>query len=750
MNVQGPAGTATKADPIAPATARPRDAIASQTEEDSSGQATPNGLIECLVHVAKFHGLSANAEELKEGLPSAEHGIPFDSFFEAAARIGFTAKAEQRPLRKVPAVVLPAILVLRNGQCAVLMERRGNKRVAVYTAFPTEGIRQVSLKNLEDDYSGLCIFLTPTEIAPETEIREEPKGKQARWFWPAVATFWPNYLQVAICALLVNILALAAPLFTMNVYDRVIPNLAIPTLWALTIGVGIALLFDFLLRLLRTSIVDQTGRRVDMAISARLYDHLLALRLLSRPPSSGDVSNQIREFDSVRDLLTSNTVVAILDTLFIGLFLFVIWQLVGPLAYVVAAAVPLVITVTLLCQLPLDRATKQVLKDSGRRHGLLFETLSGLETIKSTGAASWMRRKWDRNVAVSARSAAQSRFWNGLAFTFLSTVQQSVSILVTVWGVFLILDGEITMGAVIATNILSGRILAPLANVAQTMTRLSQARSAVGSLNRFMNLPTDRKDTGPSVAPPLNTKTELNAENLTIAYPEAVNPALENVSFRVEAGERVGLIGLVGAGKSTLGRTLAGLYEPSKGHVLLNGVDCGQIGPATLRKAVMYCGQDPDIFSGTVRDNILMSRPYATESEFMSAARMSGLDAHVAQSQQGYDMPVLERGRNLSGGQRQALALARVLISAPDFLFLDEPSAAMDKRAEKSLMQHLDGLANKGTALLIATHKDTVLSHIDRLLVLDKGRLVLDGPKEEVLQKLASMQAQAQKAADNG
>lgn len=724
-------------------------------EQDGRETVAAIGLLECLVHVARIHGLPANPPEIREGLPAAKEGLPFSYMAEAAARIGLASKSEARSLTGIPAVTFPVIVVLKDGSCAVLKERQGG-RLVLYVPAPVEGTRTVRLKDLAADYGGVCIFLTPDEDALPPQEPGAPAGTRTgkgagNWFWPAVRTFWPNYLQVALCGLLVNVLALATPLFTMNVYDRVIPNLAIPTLWTLTLGVGLALLFDFFLRLLRTSIVDQTGRRVDMAISGRLYDHLLSLKLHARPSSSGNLSNQIREFDSVRDLITSNTVIALLDIVFIGLFLYVIWQLVGPLAYVVTAAVPLVLCITILCQLPLDRAMQRSLQDSGRRHGLLFETLSGLETVKSTGAGSWLRRRWDRNVALSARSSANARFWNGLAFSFLTTVQQGTSIIVTVWGVFLILQGEITMGAVIATNILSGRVLAPLANVAQTMARLSQARTAIGSLNSFMSLPTDRKETGAALPRPAEGAARLTVKDVTVAYPGQAVPALDKVSFQAGAGERIGIIGLVGAGKSTLGRVACGLIDPSEGHVLINGIDSRQFGPATLRRAIVYCGQEPDIFSGTVRDNLIMGRPFADDTDIMEAVQKSGLDRHVAQNQKGLDMPVLERGRNLSGGQRQAIALARIFLSAPPFLYLDEPSAAMDKGAETALMTHLVSLSRQGTALLIATHKDSVLRHVDRILVLDRGKLAMDGPRDQVLQKLSSLPAQGKKVqADAG
>ncbi|SMP06940.1 ATP-binding cassette, subfamily C, LapB [Roseibium denhamense] len=700
-----------------------------------------NGLLACLVHVAKLHGLSANALEIAHGLPATSTGLTIDYLEEAAGRLGLVTRSEQRRLIAIPAVTFPVLLTLKDGSFVVLKERTSSDKLVIFMPSPLETTRTLSSKQLNQDYTGLCVFLTPEfGTASYDPTNDAFEAKPSRWFWSAVSIFWPNYLQVALCGLFVNLLGLAAPLFTMNVYDRVVPNLAIPTLWTLTAGVALALVFDFFLRLLRTSIVDQTGRRVDMAISGRLFDHLLAIKLTTRPNSSGDLSNQIREFDTVRDLITSSTVIALMDTVFIGLFLYVIWLLVGPLAYVVGAAVPLVLVVTILCQLPLESAVRRSQQDSGRRHGLLFETLSGLETVKSIGAASWLRRKWDRNVALSASSAAQARFWNSIALSVLTSVQQVTTIAVTVWGVFLILDGEITMGAVIATNLLAGRVLAPLANVAQTLSRLSQARSAVRSLNAFMALPADRNGAGLALPAPIRAGSSLEIRDIGVQYPGQAMPALEKVSTRFQAGERVGIVGLVGAGKSTFGRALSGLVDPSTGQVLFNGIDCRQFGPATLRQAVRYCGQDPDIFSGTVRDNLLMSQPFADDDALLAAVRQSGLERHLAQHDKGLDMDVLERGRNLSGGQRQSIALARIFLSPPSFLFLDEPSAAMDKQAERELMGQLAEIARQGTALLIATHKEAALAHVDRILVFDRGRLALDGPRDLVLQKLASFQ----------
>ncbi|WP_316858160.1 type I secretion system permease/ATPase [uncultured Cohaesibacter sp.] len=716
-------------------TAQPQD-----NEPASVDIVHTTSLGDCLVHVAKFHGLPASEKELADKLAVTTEGIPSELFIQAAEKLNMIAQIEKMSLSSIPSVTLPVILFLKDGSCIALEENAERQSVRAYVPGEKGGFRRLSRKNLTRDYAGYCAFLTPDPKSHQHPEDDSPEVKNASWFWSAVRHFWPSYVQVAIAALLVNLLALASPLFVMNVYDRVIPNLAIPTLWTLTFGVSIAILFDLILRILRSWIVDNTGRRIDMAISGRLYDHLVSLRLQARPVSTGMLSNQIREFDTVRDVLTSNAVVAILDSIFIGVFLYVMWLIVGPLVMVAAIAVPTVLILTFLCQFPLNMAARQAQSDASRRHGILVATVGGLEDVKAIGAAAWLRRQWDRSVAASSKSSGAARFWNTLALTGMTTVQQIVSVVVITWGVFLVLEGNISVGALIATNILSGRVLAPLSNVAQTLSRLAHARASLRGLNGFMTLPGDIVTTEQSIVPRKDGHC-LETRSLCLNYPGSQIASLQDVSITIRPGERVAIIGQIGSGKSTLGRCVAGLLDPSEGAVLLDDQNLSQFGAASIRDVVVYCSQDPDLFEGSLRDNIIMGRPFASDDEILTALRVSGVDQFAATHPLGLGLPVQERGRNLSGGQKQACALARVLIKKPDILFLDEPTASMDTASERRFMASMKEMLTPSHTLILATHKERLLELVDRIIVMDHGKVVLDDKKEVVLATLKGLRA---------
>ncbi|MBG6159070.1 ATP-binding cassette subfamily C protein LapB [Labrenzia sp. EL_159] len=691
-----------------------------------------NGLLEALVRVARYHGLVANTSELSRGLPVGEQGLAVSSLEEAACRLGLAVRIKQLDVASIPVVTLP-VIVLVEDEPVVVVEQidRLAGTARIHSALEPGGVRNVPLSSFEGlklpvvAFVGLMPSQAQAEASPET-----PKD----WFWSAVRRFWPNYTQVIIAALIGNLLGLASPLFIMNVYDRVIPNLAIPTLWVLTLGVLIAFLFDFIFKMLRMKIVDETGRRVDMAVAGRMFDHFLRLKMAARPASTGGVANQVRDLDSVRDALTSSTVIAATDLLFIGIFVWVMWFLVGPLAWVPAFAVPVVIAVTGLVQVPLSRALSESQSDAARRQSILVETVSSLETIKVSGGESWFRRAWDRAVAAASRSTTRARYWANVAASFTGVVFQLVSIVIVVWGVFLVLEGRITVGALIAANILAGRVLAPLNNISQTLARLLHARSALRSLDVLMKSETE----GGVTARDLNSSGNAGVafQNVSLTYPGSRVPALENISFTAETGEKIGVIGRVGSGKSTLVRILSGLYEPQSGTYLLGGIDTRQFSAADLRSTVGLCLQDAELFTGTLRENILMGAPNASASELERTVHLAGVDFFTSRHPDGLDMHIEERGRSLSGGQRQAVALARCLIRSPKIICLDEPTAYLDIMSERQLCARLKQIANEGITLFIATHRDGPLDLVDRILLLDKGKLLMDGPKDDVVSRL--------------
>lgn len=691
------------------------------------------GLAEALRFVLLGFGKTVSTDELLSGLPGSAEGLSLTQLDEVADRAGFKVDIRQCEVEDIPAITLPCLLVTENtGAVAVTALSEDRQSLKVFDPDSGQADLWITKDRLEGVKAPVAVFL-----APRSESTEDTgtSGPEKHWFWSAVRRMWPNYLQVVIAALFGNLLALASPLFIMNVYDRVIPNLAISTLWVLTAGVVLAFGFDFLLKLLRMYIVDETGRRVDMAVAGRVFDQILQVRLASQRGPTGATANQVRDLDMVRDAMTSSSVIALTDFLFIGIFVWVMIVLVGPLAYVPAMAVPLVLVVTTLVQFPLARTLKASQQDIARRQAVLVDTLVSLETVKTSGAESWLRGMWDRAVAAASRSTARARSWANLATSFTALVNQAVSIVIVVWGVFLVIDGSISIGALIAANILAARILAPLANIAQTLARLHHARTAYRGLDALMGLDRERKGTTRTL-PETTAGDIICLKGVTFQYPGAASPSLIDLNLSIRPGERIGIIGRVGSGKSTLTRLLAGLYQPDQGSYLVKGIDTNQVSTAELRSKIGLCLQDADLFSGTLRDNILMGQHLKAEDRLEAILRLSGVAHFADQHPLGLGMPISERGQSLSGGQKQAVAIARCLMREPDVLVLDEPTANMDLGAERKLCSALKEIADTGHTLIVATHRDGPLEILDRLVLLEAGRIIMDGPKNEVIARL--------------
>jgi ATP-binding cassette subfamily C protein LapB len=472
-------------------------------------------------------------------------------------------------------------------------------------------------------------------------------------------------------------------------------------------------------------------------LAADIFEHVIAVKMAQRPASVGILANQMRDFDSVRDFFTSGTVVSATDLLFAVLFISVLFIIAGPLAYIPLVMLPLMIAIGLILQRPLDRAMKRLQAESAARHGVLVESLSGIETVRATGAEGRMQTAWERSVAATARSSEDVHFWASLALTCSSTAQQLTTLSIIVVGVFLILDGQITVGALVASSMLAGRVLAPIAGIASVITRATQTITALKAIDRVMSLERERPLDRPYVARKIE-KGSVNFENVTFKYPNGAINALEKVSFSVGPGERIGIIGRVGSGKTTVGRMLVAFYEPQEGRIMVDGVDIRQYDPADLRNGIGLVLQDTDLFFGKLRDNIALGMPAASDEDIIAAARLSGVEGFIAGHPLGYDMPVAEGGRSMSGGQKQAIGLARALIRKPKILFLDEPTAHFDVRSEAEFLERLKDLAKTEMTIIVATHRLSLLSLVDRLLLFERGRLVADGPRDNVIAMLQS------------
>jgi ATP-binding cassette, subfamily C, bacterial LapB len=720
-------------------------AEAAQPEESTRVElpGTNDPLSDALIYIAAHHGRPISRDALIAGLPVEGHRLEPKLLARAAKRAGLEVEIVKRKLSDIPSLVLPVILLMNDGSARIYLRSDPKTNRPVITD-PSDPDRAARTK--EPEYSGYACFVRPM-AATDSRATMAVGPMQDHWFWAVVVQFWNNYSHVAIAALIVNILALAAPLFIMNVYDRVIPNGAIPSLIALAIGLIIAIVFDFVLRIVRSRIIDMTGKQIDVVLASNIFEHVISVKMAKRPGSVGVIANQLRDFESVREFFTSGTVVSITDLAFAIVFLAVLYMIAGPLAFIPAIMLPVMLGIGLLLQKPLDQAMKRLQGESAARHGVLVEALSGIETVRAVSAEARMQSKWERSIAATARSGEDVHFWSSLALTFASTATQVTTLIMVVWGVFLIMDGQITMGALIAASMLGGRVMAPIAGIAAVITRATQTLSALKAIDGIMALERERPPSRSYVTRKI-TEGRVAFDNVTFKYPGAPDNALDHISFKIEPGERVGIIGRVGSGKTTVGRLLAGFYEPENGRIMIDGIDARQYDPADLRRGVGFVLQDVDLFYGKLRENITLGKPSASDEEVIEAARLAGVESFIAGNPLGYEMPIAEQGRSLSGGQKQAIGLARVLIRKPKILFLDEPTAHFDIRSENEFLQRLKTLAAGDMSIIVSTHRLSLLALVERLMFFDRGRLLLDGPRDAVLAKLRDFTGQAAKAPD--
>lgn len=694
-------------------------------------------LLACLVELSAFLEHPHSSEALIAGLPQGEEALTPGLAIRALERAGFVATLGRRALKDIPTPTLPCVLLLDDREACLLLERRANGRLVVMLPETGRGEVECDAGELALRHTGYVIF-AKLAFRPEQKTAAKETDLNQSWFWGTIASAWPIYAEVALAALMINLFALASPLFVMNVYDRVVPNQAIETLWALSAGVITVFLFDFLLRTLRGYFVDTAGKAADIKLASRIFEQVLGIKMAARPGSAGAFANNLREFETLRDFFTSATLVAVIDLPFIVLFVAIVWLIGGPIAIVPAIAIPIVIVAGLLVQLPLKRVTRQTFKEAAQKHGLLVESINGLETIKSVGAEGQIQRRWEQFVGATATSTTKARFYASFGVNIAALAQNLTTVGIVILGVHLIGEGLLTVGALVACTIITGRAMAPLAQVAGILTRYHQARAAFRALTTVMEMPIERPATTRFLHRP-TFEGHIAFKEVSFAYPNEKIQALDNVSFRISAGERVGVIGRVGSGKTTIEKLLLGFFEPDSGTVLIDGVDLRQIDPSDLRRNIGTVLQDIVLFDGTLRDNITLGSAYADDDMVLNAARLAGVESFAHRHPLGFDAQVGERGSHLSGGQRQAVALARAFLLNPPIFLLDEPTSAMDNSAENRLKQQLGGILTEKTLVLV-THRTSLLSLVDRLIVMDGGKVVADGPKDDVFSALASGQ----------
>lgn len=645
-----------------------------------------------------------------------------------------------RRLAEIDPIVLPCICFKKDGTPILLVRINSEtKTVTIVDIEQGKFTQELNAKDFQNEIVRDVLLVTPGADATDSRTDDGVVQKtrwSEHWLWAPLRQNWSSWFQIIVAALGINIFGLALPIFVMNVYDRVIPNLAMVTLWTLAIGVGLALLLDLLLKLVRTNVLELAGRRIDMKIAAQLFHHALDIKLLARRGGASGMASQIRDFESVRDFFTSSSFIALIDLMFIGIFVFVLWVIVGPIAIVPLVAVPVVVVIALIAQVPIGTSIEKSQQLAAKRHLVLIESLLGIETIKSLNGEPVMQREWENAVAASSRISGKTRFWSNFAMNSTMLIQQGVSVTILLWGVYLVADGRITVGGLIAANILAGRVLAPLGNICQTLVRAQQALKSLSSISAFMSLPGETQNAVPSSLAVRHGALEF--KNVSFTYPDAKVKALDGVSLKIEAGEKVGILGRVGSGKTTLGKMISGMISPDEGLLLVDDHEVQQYDTSMLREGIGYLPQDPELFTGTIRENLVLGRPEATEDEIDQALLQAGMDYFIKENPEGLNQFVGEKGNRLSGGQRQAIALARLFLRKPKFLFLDEPTNAMDNATENTVIRRLSAFQDDNVGLFVSTHRHSLAASLDRLIILDKGRVIADGPAKQILMQLTS------------
>lgn len=695
----------------------------------------PDPLLDCLLEICSLHGIPASRASLTAGLPLGEQPLSLALAERAATRAGLATKVQRLALEALDRHSLPAILVLKNQQAVVLLGWDGNSDAQILSPQTGKGSVHWPRAELQAAYSGVVLFARPHFRFDARTPSVRPPATH-HWFWSSILKQRFVYQDVLWAALLINVFSLALPLFTMNVYDRVVPNHAIETLWALSVGVLLMLTADLVMRLLRGHFVDEASARIDVEISARLMERVLGMQLAHRYESVGALAANLRGFEQVRDFIASSTVTALIDLPFALMFVLVIGWISPWLALPVVVMFALILSGGWLMQLRLHHWSELTHKASAMRNATLIESLGAIETLKAQGAEGVIQTQWEHVNAYLAQMSVKMRGISSGAQYATQFASQAVTVVIVIVGVYLIGQRDLSMGALIACSMLSSRALAPASQVIGLLMQYQAARTALTALNTLMDKPLERPADKHFVhRAKLNGTIEFR--NVRFAYAQQAEGALDGLSFKLSAGEKVALIGRVGCGKSTLQKLILGLYQPTEGAVLLDGIDLRQLDPADVRCNVAYVEQDVHLLYGSVRDNIKLSMPYADDEAVLTAAEIAGLDDFVKRHPRGLDLLVGERGESMSGGQRQSVGLARAVLQNAPILLLDEPTSAMDYSTEATISTRIQAFAKDKTVVLV-THRTSLLSMVDRVIVIDRGKVVADGPRDPIMAALAS------------
>jgi ATP-binding cassette subfamily C protein LapB len=690
--------------------------------------------LQAMIGVAQYYRLDFSPEHVRVAI-NYESQSPRDLVLKDMARqLGLG-------MRMVPAKVsyldpwrLPLIAEFDGGQIALINRMDADGNISLQFS-GDDGLDTVLTRDDVASRMKTLLILRPLESTPDARVDDYIQPYKKNWFWRLALKDWRRYSDIMIVALVANVLALSGMIFSMQVYDRVVPSQSEPTLWVLFGGVMLAILFELVMRMLRVYISDVVGKRADLRISERVFAHALRIKNGARSKSTGSFISQIRELESVRELITSTSIAAISDLPFFLLFVFILWMIGGPLVLVVLMAVPLLLIPGMLVQRPLARLSTEGMRESAIRNATLVEAVQGIEDIKLMRAEQRFQNQWNNTNFVAADVGMRQRWLTGLLLTWTQEVQSIVYAVVLLIGCYLVISGDMTTGALVGTSILASRTIAPLSQISGVMSRWQSAKVALKGLDDLMQRPIDEPLRGKKVHK-AHLRGHYQLENVGFYYDdeEKLN-VLTIPALTINAGERVAVLGRNGSGKSTLLQVLAGMQEPQQGSVLLDNIALNHLDPADVRRDMQLLSQQARLFFGSIHDNITLGNPTATDENIQQALANSGALEFVRKQKMGMNYVISEGGAGLSGGQRQALLLARALITSPNILLLDEPTAWLDEIGEQQFIHHLKQWLGTQRTMVVATHRLPILELVDRIIVLDNGRVVMDGPREAILNK---------------
>jgi len=704
-----------------------------------------DSLLESLVLYTKLYHKPYTQESLTAGLPISQllnDKMLFTKenskslFSRAAQRAGLKSSLIQRPINEILQLQLPVILLLSNKNSCILEEFSDDKKEAkIIYANEDEALESwENIEQLEKEYMGFAFML-------KKPYRYGNKDKKLHthdehWFWDTIKLSKPIYKDVLIASFLINLFVLATPLFTMNVYDRVIPNNALETLWMFTFGVIVVYLIDIFLKFTRTYMLELAAKKSDIIISSIVFEKVLDLRLESHPKSVGAFASNIKDFDSIRSFLTNATLTVLIDMPFVILFLLLIWYIGGSLVLVPLCICLAILGYAFLIKKPLQKSIESTHEASAKKNGILIETLQNIETIKSLGLSGKMQWNYEESSGEIATKSLKSRLLSSSIPNVTAFLVQLNTIFCILYGVYLINDFELTMGGLIAIIILSSRTVAPLGQAASLITNYEDAKTSYEAIDGIISRPVERPK-GKEFIKRDQIIGDIEFRDVTFAYPETEVAVLKDVSFKIKQGEKVAILGRIGSGKSTIAKLLLKLYEPQSGSILIDGIDIKQLDPADLRKSIGYIPQEIQLFSGTMKENILNNYRYYTDEEILEVCKIGGVDEFVKTHPLGYDMPIGERGVGLSGGQKQTVGISRALLTDANSLLFDEPTNAMDQTTENNTIYKLKPIV-KDKTLLLVTQKMSTLTLCNRIIVFNNGVKVMDGAKDDVVKQLAA------------